>query len=234
MSSDAETRLIYSKILTSNFTRMSVLSLNAVLVESGESFIADFPEETVQTIIKGINHTNPHTSENMVLAAGKYLLTPPANKPFEPSKQIFEALAGAIKAPASGSTDTKRLALVVIRTVARLHYDVVKPHIALLAPVVFSCVRDVIIPVKLSAEQAFLALFQVVEKGDAVFAKFVEGVKDPMQKRSMGDYFKRVAVKLGAVERERIEAGGASAGLDEGEEDLREVWCVGKVDIGSF
>lgn len=44
-----------------------------------------------------------------------------------------------------------------------------RPHLQLLAPVVFSVVRDIVIPVKLAAEQAFLALFQVVNSGDTLF-----------------------------------------------------------------
>lgn len=44
-----------------------------------------------------------------------------------------------------------------------------RPHLQLLAPVVFSVVRDMVIPVKLAAEQAFLALFQVVQGGDTLF-----------------------------------------------------------------
>lgn len=89
-----------------------------------------------------------------------------------------------------------------------------------------------VIPVKLSAEQAFIALFEVAEKGDAVFEKFIATVEGP-QKRSMGDYFKRVGVKLAEKERERKEAGGAGLGLDSDEvEDLREIRSVGKVELG--
>lgn len=90
-----------------------------------------------------------------------------------------------------------------------------------------------IIPVKLSAEQAFIALFQVVNQGETVFEKYIAGVEGP-QKRSMSDYFKRVAVKLAAAEKERNEAGGAGLGLNSDEdEDLREIMCVGRVDLES-
>ncbi|KAF8447086.1 hypothetical protein BDZ91DRAFT_116777 [Kalaharituber pfeilii] len=44
-----------------------------------------------------------------------------------------------------------------------------RPHLQLLAPAVFSVVRDMVIPVKLAGEQAFLALFQVVNGGDTLF-----------------------------------------------------------------
>lgn len=86
---------------------------------------------------------------------------------------------------------------------------------------------------KLSAEQAFIALFQVVNRGEAIFEKYIAGVEGP-QKRSMSDYFKRVAMKLAAAEKERNEAGGAGLGLNSDEdEDLREIMCVGKVDLES-
>ena len=90
-----------------------------------------------------------------------------------------------------------------------------------------------VIPVKLSAEQAFIALFQVAQKGDALFEKYIATVEGP-QKRSMNDYFKRVAVKLAAAEKDRTAAGGAGLGLDSDEvEDLREIMSVGKVDLDS-
>lgn len=57
----------------------------------------------------------------------------------------------------------------------------------------------------------------------------------PMQKRSMSDYFKRVALRLGGQARERKEAEGGAGGLglsmDE-VDDEKEIWSVGKVDLG--
>lgn len=54
-------------------------------------------------------------------------------------------------------------------------------------------------------------------------------------KRSMSDYFKRVALRLGKQARERKEAEGGQGdlGLSSDErEDEREIWSVGKVDLG--
>ena len=51
----------------------------------------------------------------------------------------------------------------------------------------------------------------------------------------MQDYFKRVALRLGAQARDRREAEGGQGGLGlSGDErdDEREVWSVGKVDLG--
>lgn len=107
----------------------------------------------------------------------------------------------------------------------------IRPHLAILAPTVFSCVRDMVIPVKLSAEQAFIAMFQVTQRGDAIFEKYIASVEGP-QKRSMNDYFRRVALKLAAAEKDRNEAGGARIGLDSDEqEDVREIMSVGRVDL---
>lgn len=97
-----------------------------------------------------------------------------------------------------------------------------------------------VIPVKLAAEAAFVALFNVAEDESKVFDKFMAGdvgsALPANTKRSMGDYFKRVALRLGSQARERKEAeGGVSGtlGLTEDErEDEREIWSVGKVDVG--
>lgn len=171
-----------------------------------------------------------------MLAAGKYLLTETSNKAFDTTKPIFEALAPVIQ-PGS-PTDTRRLALVVVRTVCRENNDIVRPHLALLAPQIFAGVRDPVIPVKLSAEAAFLAIFSVVEEESSVFEKYMAGAGaslPPNVKRSMQDYFKRVATRLGNQARERREAEGGQGGLglsSDEKEDEREVWSVGKVDLG--
>lgn len=142
--------------------------------------------------------------------------------------------------PPGGSVDSRRLALVVVRTISRANMDMVRPHLGLLAPPVFASVRDMVIPVKLAAEAAFVALFNVAEDESKVFDKFMAGdmgsALPANTKRSMGDYFKRVALRLGSQARERKEAeGGVSGtlGLTEDErEDEREIWSVGKVDVG--
>lgn len=134
--------------------------------------------------------------------------------------------------------DVRRLTLVVLRTVSRLHPELTRPHLALLAPPIFSCVRDVIIPVKLAAEAAFLSLFSVEESESAVFDKYMAGPGaelPPGPKRSMSDYFKRVALRLAGQARDRKEAEGGQGGLglsNDEAEDEKELWSVGKVDLG--
>jgi hypothetical protein len=134
------------------------------------------------------------------------------------------------------SVDTRRLSLVVVRTICRQQMDIVRPHLPLLATPVFASVRDLVIPVKLAAEQAFLALFNVVQDESKIFDKYIASQDlAPNQKRSMQDYFKRVALRLGNTARERMEAEGGQGGLglqQDEEDDMKEILSVGRVDLG--
>ncbi|OCK83759.1 ARM repeat-containing protein [Lepidopterella palustris CBS 459.81] len=236
LPSDIAGNLIKGRVLTSHFSKPSVLALNAILLDSPQALTEGFGDETLSIICKGISDSQPTISDNCVLAAGKYLLTESTNKSFESTKAIFEALAPVIQP--GNPVDTRRLALVVVRTVSREDNDIVRPHVPLLAPSIFASVRDPVIPVKLSAEAAFLAIFSVVEEEGVVFEKYMAGPGTslpPNTKRSMQDYFKRVAVRLGSQARERKEAEGGQGGLglsSDEKEDEREVWSVGKVDLG--
>ncbi len=177
-------------------------------------------------------------ADNYILATGKYLLSPQP-KTFEDTKGIFETLARTI--PPGRPADSRRLALVLVRTLARVHPDMARPHLALLAPPVFASVRDLVIPVKLSAEAAFMGLFDVIAEESRVFDKYIGSAAatadlPPNTKRSMGDYFKRVTLRLAAQARERRDAEGGAGGLglfDDEVEDEREIWSVGKLDVGA-
>ncbi|KAF3936974.1 hypothetical protein ABW19_dt0208464 [Dactylella cylindrospora] len=232
ISLDYMAKVIKTQALTTHYSKSSVLALNSVLLDAGSAIVeGGFVDDALKVICGGLADRDPYISDNSALAAGKFLLSDEIHKSFELSKTLFENLATAIKAPNSNSTDCKRLSLVVLRTVSRLHYDMVKPHLALLAPVVFGNVRDPVIPVKLSAEQAFLAIFRTVDEEDSIFEKYIATVEGG-QKRLMQDWYKRVASKLAAAERERNEAGGSSLGLNSDEEDdYKEIMSVGKVDL---
>ena len=86
---------------------------------------------------------------------------------------------------------------------------------------------------------AFVALFSVVDEENKVFDKFIGGQGGdlpPNTKRAMGDYFKRVALKLGAQARDRREAEGGTGGLglsNDEAEDEKEIWSIGKLDVGA-
>jgi hypothetical protein len=243
--------LIKNRVLPSHFSQSSVLALNAVLVESPTSltetaFAEDLPQvicqgmsnKNVSTLIYGqLKHSDmfqPFISDNCVLAAGKYLLSETRSSDFEATKPLFETLANLVQP--GNPVDTRRLALVVVRTVCRHHMELVRPHLPLLAVPVFASVRDPVIPVKLAAEAAFMALFNVVDDESKVFDKYLASQElAANQKRSMQDYFKRVALRLGNTARERKEAEGGQGGLglsNDEVDDEREIWSVGKVDLG--
>jgi len=149
---------------------------------------------------------------------------------------IFEALVPILQP--GNPVDTRRLTLVVIRTISRLHPDLTRPHLNLLAPPIFGSVRDTSIPVKLAAEAAFLSIFSVIDSDGTVFEKYMAGPGAELPagpKRSMSDYFKRVALRLATQARERREAEGGQGGLglsNDEVEDEKEVWSIGRVDLG--
>ncbi|EWC46714.1 hypothetical protein DRE_03959 [Drechslerella stenobrocha 248] len=232
ISFDHMGKIVKAQALTTHFSKYSILALNSILADASSALSeGGLVDDAAKVICRGLADREPFVSDNSAVAAGKFLLSDELRGSFETSRTIFESLASAIKAPNSNSTDTKRLSLVVLRTVSRLHYDGVKPHLALLAPVVFGNVREMVIPVKLSAEQALLAMFKTVDEGDVIFEKYIATVEGG-QKRPMQDWYKRVAVKLAAAERERNDAGGSSLGLNSDEEDdYKEIMGVGKTDL---
>lgn len=83
-----------------------------------------------------------------------------------------------------------------------------------------------------------MALFNVVDEESKVFDAYMKKEGDSMgagPKRSMQDYFKRIALRLGGQARERREAEGGQGGLglsNDEVEDEKEIWSVGKVDLG--
>lgn len=229
--------LIKSRVLVQPSTSASILALNAVLLEKPSTLMSDYGPETRSVLTQGLLGKNTFVQQNAVLATGKYLLSDAAIEDQEECQALFDGLAGVIHP--GGDIDSRRLALVVVRTVSRHHSDHVHPFLASLVPPVFASVRDPVIPVKLAAEAAFLELFSVVDADDAVFDEYMAGPGKslPMgQQRPMSDYFKRVAKRLAAQARERRDAEGGAGGLglsSDEQDDEREVWSVGKVDLGS-
>ncbi|KAI0120993.1 armadillo-type protein [Xylariales sp. AK1849] len=231
--------LLKNRVTITHFSTSSVLALNAVFTESKDTLLeSPLAEDLPNVLCQGMSNKNVRefhyvtylfVADNAILATGKYLLsTTPA---FEHAKPIFSTLATII-APGNPG-DSRRLALVVVRTACRANMDLVRPHLPVLAGPVFASVRDPVIPVKLAAEAAFIELFDVVEEENRVFEKFVNSPTGqempPNTRRSMGDYFRRVAMRLGAQARERREMEGLS---NDEVEDEREIWSVGQVETG--
>jgi hypothetical protein len=81
-------------------------------------------------------------------------------------------------------------------------------------------------------------MFSVVEEESAVFDDYMTGAGaslPPAEKRSMQEYFKRIALRLSGQARERKEAEGGQGGLglsSDEVDDEREVWSIGRVDLG--
>lgn len=98
--------------------------------------------------------------------------------------------------------------------------------------------RDLVIPVKLAAEAAFLSIFSVVESDSEIFDKYMAGPGaslPPGPKRSMAEYFKRIGMRLASQARERRTAEGGEGGLglsNDEVDDEKELWSIGKVDLG--
>ncbi|EFX04322.1 heat-like protein [Grosmannia clavigera kw1407] len=233
---EAATNLLRNRVVPPSPTGASALALNAVLLESPEHLLDSAAAEDLPGVLcQGMTNKNLFIADNFILATGKYLLGD-RPKSYEDTKDIFETLATII--PPGGPANSRRLALVLVRTLTRVHPDAVRPHLALLAPPIFASVRDMVIPVKLSAEAAFMGLFDVLNEEAKVFDKYMSGPAaaelPPNTKRVMGDYFKRVTLRLAAQGRERRDAEGGAGGLglfDDEVEDEREIWSVGKVDI---
>ncbi|KFA60741.1 hypothetical protein S40285_04728 [Stachybotrys chlorohalonatus IBT 40285] len=232
---DAGLNLLKNRVVTPHFTSSSALALNAVLVESADVLLnSQLAEELPELLCQGMTNKNTYIADNYILATGKLLLSS-APKNFENARKIFETLATIIEP--GNPVDSRRLALVLVRTLSRNDMDLVRPHVPLLAPPIFGSVRDLVIPVKLSAEAAFVELFSVADEESRIFDKYMAGPGadlPPNTKRSMGDYFKRVAMRLGQQARERREAEGGQGGLglsDDEADDEREIWSVGKLEV---
>lgn len=244
--------IIKDKILVANGDKFGILTLNAFLKESSENVMkSGLIQSVVKYLINNINSTDAYLSEESVKAVGKLLLNlgEPDIKSIGPEliENLVEELSKVTVKPPSTSNDARRLALIVFRTVARKKYDeIIKPNIDVIGPCVFSCVRDPIIPIKLSAEKCYLDIFKLVEDSEMVIfnewfshlskdTKSITncaGLTTPL--RSISDYTKRVGVRLAKNERERIEAGGdAETVFSDRIEDENEIQSVGGMELTS-
>ena len=228
--------LIKNRVLVNPPTASSVLALNAVLLDAPAAILDEHITDTANTISQGMNSRIAMIQDNCVLAAGKLLLADTIDADSPATSPLVIHLADSISP--GHPIDLRRLSLVVIRTVGRHKPHLLHSYILQLAQPIFASVRDPVIPVKLAAEAAFIQLFRVVDEDGAMFDAFMAGPGaslPPGPKRSMQDYFKRVALRLGSQARERREAEGGQGGLglagDEAE-DEREIWSVGRVDFG--
>lgn len=260
LSTDEARNILKEKVLNRRSDaaelKFAILAINSFLRDAPmHVFETGLLDEIVTFVTECSASTAPYISDNATVAIGKLMLlqgevksakqagTQEAAAPFEISEELsaklVDQLATTCLDPESKSPDTRRLSLVVLRTVARYKFaQFIKPYYNVIVPSVFACLRDAIIPIRLAAEKAYLAVFDLVE--DAELKLFTEWFDEAskgsintilgaaIQPRSIGDYNKRVATRLAAVERERVEAGGDDETMfSDRLEDENEVWAVG-------
>jgi hypothetical protein len=66
-------------------------------------------------------------SESGIIALGKLVTNESIAGDTQLKDIIFNTLTNIIRQPPSGSTDSQRVSLVVVRTVSRKNYDVLNP-----------------------------------------------------------------------------------------------------------
>lgn len=242
VADDEASKLISTKILHNENQKFGVLTMNAVLKDAASKVkTTNMTQEVGEFIASNINNSNDAVSEGAIVAAGKYLLSDEylAEDP-QTVASLIKELSLAMAKSVNRSTETRRLALVVVRTLARLQYEqTIAEHLDLLIPAIFGCVRDTIIPVKLAAEKAYLSVLKLTDEGaagvfDPWFARACEkdGVLSsvPQQQRTVQEYTKRVALRLANGERERIAEGGDTVFSDR-VEDEEEIWSIGGMEL---
>ncbi|ODQ64191.1 ARM repeat-containing protein [Nadsonia fulvescens var. elongata DSM 6958] len=230
-------KLITGYVFEMTDKKISALVLNAMLRFATPQIVAnELSEQVVEYIIKGMRSSDSFMCEKSVIASGKYLLSDDTEVNSEISSSIITVLAEVMLKPVSNSSDARRLALVVERTLALNKYQLVEPHIDILGPATFGCVREMIIPIKLAAEKAYLALFKLVEEGAAIFDTWMSGSGAELANaRTIQDYTRRVAMRLASAEKERIEAGGDNETVySDRIEDKQEIWAIGSITFANL
>lgn len=239
-------KLISTKVLHNDNVKFGVLTLNAILKDAaGKVKSTSLTEEVAGFITQNINSSDDATSENAILAAGKYLLSEEELSEGDEARveSFMRELSAAMVKSVTRSTETRRLSLVVVRTLGRLKYEeTIRGNLDLLVPAIFSCVRDTIIPVKLAAEKAYLAVLKLTEEGasgvfDGWFSKACDAASNgalvkagAATQRTVAEYTKRVALRLATAERERIQDGG-DAVFSDCVEDEEEIWSIGGIEL---
>lgn len=246
------TNMVKNKILSANLndensSRFAILTLNAFLKDSAVQVLnSGLFNEICEFMIAASNSSKPYVTDNATIAIGKFVLS--LDKVQETDgeivRKLINQLAVSMIRPTSNSLDTRRLSLVVVRTICRYQYEVaVSPNLDILIPSVFSCVRDPILPVKLAAEKAILAVLNSVDdESNIQYNSWIDSlngantvtnaVGTTIQLRSITEYVKRVVVRLANVERERITAGGDKEAMFSDQfEDESEIWAIGGVEL---
>ncbi|EGV63734.1 ARM repeat-containing protein [Yamadazyma tenuis ATCC 10573] len=229
--------IVKTKILTKDRDqlRFSLIGLNAFLKESS-SKLTSLLDPITEFLVSSSDILDPFIGDNSAMAIGKLLLCEAELSQDQASRLVYQ-LCKLISNP-DVLVDTKRISIIVLRTVGRLKYDYLENNLDLVIPVVFNQVRSMVIPVKLAAEKCYLSVLKLTET-EQVFNTWFDKQPDNIEvaelglkfiKRSIGDYTKRVAVRLAKIEVERIEQGGDEETLfSDRIEDEQEIWSIGGI-----
>ena len=195
LPNDRAVALIKSRVLISSISEISILALNAVIVERPGIMIHDFFSVLSAAITTGLGHRDFSIQQGSILALGKVLLAEGGvvlsrdeqqqrqqqqqqqqqhEKGTNSIQLMIASLTNILLQQPPADIDSRRLSLVVIRTTARHHPSYMQNHLPILAPAVFAAVRDSVIPIKLAAEAAFLEVFSVVDREAEVFDRYMQ------------------------------------------------------------
>lgn len=240
---DGEAHKLIKNLLQENNEKFSILAINAILKGAKEKVKNNScGEDLSHYLISRSEREQSFMSENAIIGLGKLLLG--VGEELENRQEILQELAKCMAKTTTKSPDSRRLALVVTRTVARHNYEFVQPNMDVLVPAIFGCVRDTVIPVKLAAEKAYLTILRLPEESaddppTPTFESWINQVKEDQsipsqQLRSIQDYTRRVGMRLANSERERIDAGGDEETVfSDRIEDEMEIWAVGGIESES-
>ncbi|OZJ04029.1 hypothetical protein BZG36_03770 [Bifiguratus adelaidae] len=201
----------------------AMIAINAILAKSPATFDQmNAVQEVLDKISLACETQKTHIPELGILAAGKFLIfNDYQTEAFIP--QVLNALLVRINRTGDGTAETKRMALMVIRAVARKNATVLQPYLDLLIPPLLSCARDRNIPVKLTAERALLHTLQLLDSEDVMKAYLDRA--DETASKALSDYHRRILSKLQQQESSRLQL---LHGEDkESEEEDAELYQIG-------
>ncbi|KAH6560638.1 hypothetical protein BASA62_010347 [Batrachochytrium salamandrivorans] len=102
-----------------------------------------------------------------------------------------------VSLPGLRSTETRREAIVALKGLAKISSKALSPFMAKLVPALMTNVRDRTIPIKLAAERCLVHTFELKSgKSTTVLQTYLQTLDGPSA-RSIGDYARRVLVKIG-------------------------------------
>jgi hypothetical protein len=107
---------------------------------------------------------------------------------------LLEALK-KLTHPTNELSDARRDAITVLKKIAKQDHAMIKPILSSLLPNLMLSVRDRTIPIKLAAERALVYALDI-RNGTSTLDECLMGMDAPAA-RSIGDYARRVLVKIG-------------------------------------